>query len=379
MVEIDLNALAEYIYISKINLCSNYNEWVAIAFAIASKGPNYESAFLKIASVDSKYKEMESRKLFRNALRKSGENTLGALINACKLHGVDYTRFYEKREWEYGGKPEKVFIPAAPKVVPKLSTTFLDVNLVTKSQYSTNNLIQFLASIFDKRAVDEIAHLYKIGSYKNGSTIFWQIDTDNKIRSGKIIQYDLETGHRVKTYGVNWVHSLLKKRGRLPDNYELQQCLFGSHLLPMFPHETVVLVESEKTALIYSLFNSSVLSLATGGLSNLKPENVSCLKGRSVLVLPDLDAYENWKVKINRLNQEIAKLNLHLSDAMFQIATEEDIIQKKDIADLIIQWVQYRKATNRSGNQENILRRMCEKNPSLELLIDSFGLELYKK
>jgi len=202
---------------------------------------------------------------------------------------------------------------------------------------------------------------------------------EEKVRSGKIIQYNKDTGHRVKTNGIDWVHSILKRQKKLPDNYELQQCLFGAHLLLMFPNKTVVLVESEKTALIYSLFQPSVLCLATGGLSNLKTETVSYLKGRSVMVLPDLDAYESWKDKINILNQEIEGLNLHLSDAMFKICTEEDTRQKKDIADLIIQLMQYRKTTNQPNKQEDIVKRMCEKNPSLQLLIDSFGLDLFQK
>lgn len=382
MPEIDLNTLAEYIHINKINLCPNYNDWVAIAFSIASQGQNYESAFLKIASVDKTYNERKSLLLFRSALRKSERNTLGRLINACKMHGIDYSRFYVKSFREGSGKsgePACIPLPERISVLPKISVNFLDADLVTQSFYPNNNLLYFLSSVFDKVLVEEAARLYRIGSCKDGSTIFWQIDKEEKVRSGKIIQYNKDTGHRIKTIGIGCVHSILKRQKKLPGNYELQQCLFGEHLLSMFSHKTIVLVESEKTALIYSLFQPSVLCLATGGLSNLKTEMVSCLKGRYVMVLPDLDAYENWKERVNMINKEVTGLNLHLSDAMFKICTKEDIQEKKDIADLIIQLVQYRKTTKQPSKQEDILKRMSEKNPTLQLLIDSFGLELYQK
>ena len=74
--------------------------------------------------------------------------------------------------------------------------------------------------------------------------MYWQVDKDNNVRSGKIMLYNPETGHRVKDerYGarVNWVHSELKLQ-----NFHLQQCLFGEHLLPLYTDRTVMLVESE--------------------------------------------------------------------------------------------------------------------------------------
>ncbi len=53
--------------------------------------------------------------------------------------------------------------------------------------------------------------MYKIGSsnkwYK--STVFYQFDKYNRCRTGKIMQYDANTGKRVKSpYNrIAWVHS----------------------------------------------------------------------------------------------------------------------------------------------------------------------------
>lgn len=72
---------------------------------------------------------------------------------------------------------------------------------------------------------------YKVGTskYWDGATVFWQTDNQNKVRTGKIMLYNPETGKRIKEpYNhVTWVHSVLHK-----GDYNLKQCFFGEHLLP---------------------------------------------------------------------------------------------------------------------------------------------------
>jgi hypothetical protein len=46
-----------------------------------------------------------------------------------------------------------------------------------------------------------------------------------EIRSGKIMVYDSSTGNRDKAKN-SWVHRVLKL-----DEFDLNQCLFGSHLI----------------------------------------------------------------------------------------------------------------------------------------------------
>ena len=56
---------------------------------------------------------------------------------------------------------------------------------------------------------------YKVGTskYWDGATVFWQTDNQNKVRTGKIMLYNSETGKRIKEpYNhVTWVHSVLHK------------------------------------------------------------------------------------------------------------------------------------------------------------------------
>lgn len=171
---------------------------------------------------------------------------------------------------------------------------------------------------------------YKIGGLQTGETVFWQIDAAGRCRSGKCISYGSD-GHRIKTEGkeVTWMHSLLKRDGVLPKDWELTQCLFGEHLLT--PGCKVHLVESEKTALICAIqYDDSSVWLATGGKNNLRGERMQVLKGHEVIVVPDADAVAEWRERVTRmksLGYDILCVDMHY--------TESQVLNKYDIADLI--------------------------------------------
>jgi hypothetical protein len=118
--------------------------------------------------------------------------------------------------------------------------------------YDNNSFVRWLRNVVSTPAADAAAERYKLGTskrWRDGATVFWQIDTSGNVRAGKIMLYDAD-GHRrhdVKP-AVQWVHSLLK----LP-NYELAQCLFGEHLLAD-ASKIVAVVESEKTEVVASVY-----------------------------------------------------------------------------------------------------------------------------
>ena len=72
------------------------------------------------------------------------------------------------------------------------------------------------------------------------------------------MKYDPVTGHRIKDDSskcpITWIHALMKRKGLLPEEWELTKCLFGEHLILLYPGRTVALVESEKTAVICAGF-----------------------------------------------------------------------------------------------------------------------------
>ena len=89
--------------------------------------------------------------------------------------------------------------------------------------------------------------MYRIGTSSKwgGAAVFWQIDINGQVRTGKVMCYNAETGHRVKgpQAFVSWAHSELKLH-----DFRLKQCLFGEHLLKN-SSSPVMLVESEKPLL----------------------------------------------------------------------------------------------------------------------------------
>ncbi|MDD4033515.1 MAG: DUF6371 domain-containing protein, partial [Bacteroidales bacterium] len=179
---------------------------------------------------------------------------------------------------------------------------------------------------------------------KSRDVIFYQIDTEGRCRTGKIMKYDRETGHRIKDERIGgritWVHSILKQSGdpklRLPDRWELTQCLFGEHLLRQYPLKHVALVESEKTAVICSSFWPEYIWLATGGKSQLN-DRLQVLRGRKVVAFPDVDGFFEWKEKLSR----VPEVEIVVSDVLEKHATVEDRACHVDIADLLIR--QHRK------------------------------------
>ncbi len=227
--------------------------------------------------------------------------------------------------------------PEPPKPVSYISDEVFNQSL---KGYEANNLIKYLYSIFDAETVANLINLYRIGTssrYGGGTTVFWQIDTHDKVRAGKLIKY-AENGHRVHGKN-NWVHSVLSL-----DNFNLRQCLFGEHILKHAPSATVCIVESEKTAIIASAFLPDMVWLATGGAENLNKEKIKILKDRKVILFPDASKdgriFRKWK-------QEANEFGFNISDLLEKEATPEQKAAGVDIADFLIRqdWRLHRETT----------------------------------
>ena len=84
----------------------------------------------------------------------------------------------------------------------KIFPSFHSLELVQKSflNCSQNNFVAFLQTLFDSCEVREAVNKYLISTSNHypGATIFWQIDNLERVHAGKILQYNLGTGKRVK-------------------------------------------------------------------------------------------------------------------------------------------------------------------------------------
>ena len=260
---------------------------------------------------------------------------------------------------------------------------YIPFRYVEKSVSYNSSFVHILCSLFDhytleSPTIERLMNDYALGATKDGSIIYWQIDIKGRVRTGKVMRYDPNTGHRIKSGGgINWIHSIMKKQGLLPEDYNLVQCLFGEHLLTIYPNKVVALVESEKSALIASGVYPDYIWLATGGKSQLSIDKLNVLRGRSVIMFPDVDGFEYWSHKAKEV--EAIGCKVTVSDLIEQNASNKDRSDKIDLADWIIR--DLLKDMDNSVHEdlseaERALQFMEKTNPALTLLINSFNLKI---
>lgn len=226
-------------------------------------------------------------------------------------------------------KVKKEFINLTDRI------SLIDSKLMLRSlsEYKNNNFIKFLLKYFDSEQVNKVIEKYKIGTSNKwkGATIFWQIDKEWDVRTGKIMLYDENTGKRVKKpYNhITWVHNPDKDlKEKSIGDFNLKQCFFGEHLIS----ETVKnysIVESEKTAIICSLLNPKMTWLATGGLQNINEERLLPLKDKKLIFYPDKgEAYNKWYEKLETFMKDY---DIKVSDILNK---DERLGEGEDLADL---------------------------------------------
>lgn len=182
-----------------------------------------------------------------------------------------------------------------------------------------NSLFTYLCNRFSglmtAEEIAEVFNIYGVGTSKQfgGSPVFWLIDYYGRIRDGKVMGYDTQTGKRIKTpYPlINNVHTLMKDKY----NGTFKGCFFGSHLAQQDKGLPICLLESEKAVIIAEMtFRSNSIRMgipmASGGSDGFNPtesaimkpnDKIRVLKGRRVLLLPDEGKYQEWKNKAVRL------------------------------------------------------------------------------
>jgi hypothetical protein len=195
----------------------------------------------------------------------------------------------------------------------------------------------------DPARLARVAHIYCLGAipkgkYK-GAVVFLFINYQACIRYAQVKMFD-ENNHTTATtalhtmnLGERWT-AWAKAYG---DQESKQDCLFGAHLLSVYPDHVVFVVEAPKTAIMATLAlglpeHSTALWVATGGAGNLTAARCEALKGRSVVLVPDLDQQEEWTRKATSLAQAIgAKIKVST------LLTEQraNLGPKADLADLL--------------------------------------------
>ena len=194
-----------------------------------------------------------------------------------------------------------------------------------------------------RRRIDDVLKAYHVGHARQGHTIFWQIDNDGIVHTGKMMLYRHD-GHRDREarYGFDWIHSALFRDKRLPqwdeDKQEAKPTLFGLHLLDRYGKlATVNIVESEKTALIMAIAygnHTGQVWMACGGLEMLNRERLKPIieQHRRIVLYPDRDGIDRWRAKMENLRYDRMHLN---AEPVLNWWREEDG-PKADVADVVV-------------------------------------------
>ncbi|RZK26583.1 MAG: hypothetical protein EOO43_02385 [Flavobacterium sp.] len=233
----------------------------------------------------------------------------------------------------------------------------------TLTDYDNNNFVEYLIKLFDESITESLISKYYIGTTNKcgrrvtgdwkAATVFWYIDIQKRIRAGQVKLFD-STGHTAKYIDhegetrscTDGIHTPIKfeytKRGEdLPQwlaNYIEGKkifCLFGEHLLTKDLSKSVSIVEAPKSAIIASIYFPQFIWLAVGALSYLTEERCAVLKGRNVILFPDLGAFDKWSARAIEL-KHIAKFTV--SDILERGATEDHKKAGLDIIDFITQY-----------------------------------------
>jgi hypothetical protein len=228
-----------------------------------------------------------------------------------------------------------------PPVMSQAPVSQIHPELVNRSfcKYDDNNFVQYLVARFGLDVAHELVAGYRIGSSRHwhGATVFWQLDTAGIVRTGKIMLYDRQTGKRVKQpfNHITWVHSVLMHNAPA-EAFNLSQCLFGEHLLAGDVHKPVAIVESEKTAIIASACMPAFIWLACGSLTGLNASKCGVLKGRKVMLFPDVNAYDKWLAKAAELSNSIPGVTFTVSAVLERMANQTDRQNGVDLGDVLL-------------------------------------------
>lgn len=197
----------------------------------------------------------------------------------------------------------QVVTQTAKCITTKVKPSYHKKHLIKRlgCNYNNNHFVSYLLKHFAPIDVKQAIKKYFIGTTNHwaGATVFWQIDQYMKIKAGKIMLYDCNTGKRVKQpfNHIFWMHKKLKL-----NQFVLQQCLFGLHNLCDYnTSNTLCVVESEKTAILMSIIIPSNLWLATGSKSGFKEELLKPIKNYNIIAYPDKSEFDSWNKKADGL------------------------------------------------------------------------------
>lgn len=236
-------------------------------------------------------------------------------------------------------RDEEITLVAEEQPADYLPSNYVDLSM---NGYEQTNLAKNFIKLFPSAAQYTLLK-YQVGRSKidNGAaSIYFQIDKDLRVRTGKIMSYHPYLFKRNKDISPTWVHNVIPK-------FNFKQCFFGEHLLNNNANPKIAVIEGEKSALVCSLYFPQYTWLATGGANGCKWREYSVHKvfeGREVTMFPDFGFYnrqsgktcfEEWTDRAASIMERV-KCLITVSSVLENNLPDEERINDVDLADILI-------------------------------------------
>jgi len=269
---------------ASVDIAPTYKQWYRLGFALSNElGEIGRSYYHRLCRFYPRYNEQETNMRFNRCLKsKKGGITISTLFYLAKEAGISINQCSDKSYLE--NKKQSVHIPKpAPEPQPDIEYMRWETVEQIMQQYENNVFIQWLSGIVGGELTDLAIEMYKIGTAKDGGTLFPHIDLENNVCSIKKILFKKD-GHREDNgKGYDWKH---------PENWK--RIFFGEHLL-IDKKKTVAIVEAEKTAIIGNMCVPEFIWLSPSGKNGMTKEKCHCLHGRNVILFPDAGCANEWR------------------------------------------------------------------------------------
>lgn len=315
--------------------------------------------------------------------------------DAIRWLGKKYSIETDMTDFNYTPPPPR---PAPPPLEMLVLPKHIMAGTLLETSLARDNLIQWIRTgikwdTMQRHRVNTAISDYCVGHGKKGHTIFWQLDEQGRLRTGKMMKYRAD-GHRdkVSSWNFDWIHATLtrhwdEERHEMtdeppypfphlynPERQEHQLTYFGMHLLNKWKRkdidQTVCIVESEKTALLMAIAygnHARQVWMACGGLEMLSRERLAPVidQRRPIVLYPDRDGIDKWKQKAEQLHYDRLSVDTRPVTEWWQ---QEDG-PKADIADIVIRNIN-------SATTISTIEQVREQMPQAVPLIDKLNLEV---
>ena len=281
----------------------------------------------------------------------------------CAYHLNPYLDGYAKTIPGYDNRNNLNLSNVITHIQPKpRPMTYIPIEVLKKTRQGweqnifLQNLLHRIPFPFAPSDIEKIIVQYQLGtvlkSYMAGALTLPFIDEKNNICAIQVKQFN-KSNHTTST---TFLHAIISKSLReikspIPEWLKLYNeneskvtCLFGAHLLKKYPYNPIALVEAPKTAIIGTLYygfpetKEKFLWIAVYNKSSLSIEKCMILQGRTVVVFPDLNAYNDWNTKVNEFRINLPDTRFLVSELLEQNATKKERSNGLDLADYLIRF-----------------------------------------